>query len=48
MTPHDTKQKGNILVIDDEPANLDLLATILTEQGYAVCLAKDGNRDCNS
>ena len=42
MTPHDTKQKGNILVIDDEPANLDLLATILTEQGYAVCLAKDG------
>jgi formate hydrogenlyase transcriptional activator len=42
VTPHDTKQKGNILVIDDEPANLDLLATILTEQGYAVCLAKDG------
>ena len=42
MTPQDSKQKGNILVIDDEPANLDLLATILTEQGYAVCLAKDG------
>ncbi|MGB9309820.1 MAG: sigma 54-interacting transcriptional regulator [Candidatus Acidiferrales bacterium] len=42
MTPQDSKQKGNILVIHDEPANLDLLATILTEQGYAVCLAKDG------
>ena len=42
MTPQDSKQKGNILVIDDEPANLDSLATILTEQGYAVCLARDG------
>jgi formate hydrogenlyase transcriptional activator len=42
VTPQDSKQKGNILVIDDEPANLDLLATILTEQGYAVCLARDG------
>lgn len=42
MTPQDRKQKGNILVIDDEPANLDLLTTILTEQGYAVCAAKDG------
>ena len=42
MTPHDRKQKGNILVIDDEPANLDLLTTILMEQGYAVCPANDG------
>ena len=42
MTPQDRKQKGNILVIDDEPANLDLLKTILTEQGYAVCPANDG------
>ena len=42
MTPQDRKQKGNILVIDDEPANLDLLTTILTEQGYAVCPANDG------
>lgn len=42
MTPQDTKQKGNILVIDDEPASVDLLTTILTEHGYAVCSAKDG------
>jgi PAS domain S-box-containing protein len=35
-------KKGNILVIDDEPASLDSLATILTEQGYAVSTAKDG------
>jgi len=42
VTPQDRKQKGNILVIDDEPANLDLLKTILTEQGYAVCPANDG------
>jgi formate hydrogenlyase transcriptional activator len=42
VTPQDRTQKGNILVIDDEPANLDLLTTILTEQGYAVCPANDG------
>jgi PAS domain S-box-containing protein len=42
VTPLDKKQKGNILVIDDEPADLDLLTTILTEQGYAVCPANDG------
>jgi PAS domain S-box-containing protein len=42
VTPQDRKQKGNILVIDDEPADLDLLKTILTEQGYAVCTANDG------
>jgi PAS domain S-box-containing protein len=42
VTPQDRKQKGTIFVIDDEPANLDLLTTILTEQGYAVCSANDG------
>ena len=42
MTDQDRKQKGNIVVIDDEPANLDVLMTILTEEGYAVCLANDG------
>jgi signal transduction histidine kinase len=30
------KHKGSILVIDDEPASLKLLFTILTEDGYAV------------
>lgn len=42
MTPQDGKHKGDILIIDDEPANLDLLTAILTEQGYAVCTANDG------
>ena len=42
VTPQERKQKGNILVIDDEPDDLDLLTTILTEHGYPVCPAKDG------
>jgi PAS domain S-box-containing protein len=42
VTPQDGKQKGNIVVIDDEPANLDSLAAILTEEGYSVCPANDG------
>ena len=42
MTPQDRKQKGTIVVIDDEPANLDSLAAILTEEGYTVCQANDG------
>jgi PAS domain S-box-containing protein len=41
VTPQDGKHNGNILVIDDEPANLDLLTAILTEHGYAVCTAND-------
>jgi PleD family two-component response regulator len=28
--------KGDILVVDDVPENLQLLSTILTEQGYEV------------
>jgi PAS domain S-box-containing protein len=37
MTPtQERKHKGSILVIDDEPASLKLLFTILTEDGYAV------------
>ncbi len=34
--------KGNILVVDDTPANLHLLFGILTEQGYKVRLAPSG------
>ena len=41
-TSHETRHKGTILVIDDEPANLKLLMTILTDQGYAVHPAKEG------
>ena len=42
MAPQDRKQKGKILVIDDEPVNRTFLTNILTEQGYAVCPANDG------
>ena len=35
---------ANILVVDDTPANLRLLAGILTEQGYTVRPARDGNQ----
>jgi PAS domain S-box-containing protein len=42
VTPQDGKQKGNIVVIDDEPANLDSLAAILAAEGYSVCPANDG------
>jgi diguanylate cyclase (GGDEF)-like protein len=34
--------KGTILVVDDTPANLELLKTILTRAGYEVCVAVDG------
>lgn len=43
VTPSpDRKRKGNIVVIDDEPANLDSLLTILTEHGYSARSAADG------
>jgi len=34
--------KGNILLVDDTPANLRLLTGILSEQGYKVRPACDG------
>ncbi|HBL57146.1 MAG TPA: hypothetical protein DDZ80_00785, partial [Cyanobacteria bacterium UBA8803] len=34
--------KGNILVVDDTPANLNLLKRILSEQGYKVRCARNG------
>jgi len=35
-TDHSDVSQGNILVVDDTPANLRLLAGILTDHGYAV------------
>ena len=35
-------KKANILVVDDTPINLNLLTEILTNHGYAVSAAKDG------
>jgi CheY-like chemotaxis protein len=34
--------KGSILVVDDTPANLNLLTEILSKQGYKVRLAPSG------
>ena len=43
VTPSpDRKRKGNIVVIDDEPASLNSLLTILTEHGYSARPANDG------
>ncbi len=36
------KSKGNILVVDDTHANLNLLTSMLSEQGYKVRLAPNG------
>ncbi len=46
MTPPDFsdvyKPKGNILVVDDTPANINLLTQILAEQGYKIRVAPSG------
>ncbi len=41
-TFQDRNHKGNILVIDDEPASLKVLLTVLTENGYVVHPANEG------
>ncbi|WP_159788145.1 two-component system response regulator [Sodalinema gerasimenkoae] len=42
MSSPERPSKGNILIVDDTPANLELLNTILTRAGYEVCVAVDG------
>lgn len=42
MTQPDSSLKENILIVDDTPANLQLLAQMLSEQEYKVRLAQDG------
>jgi len=37
-----TPSKESILIVDDTPANLQLLAQLLSEQGYKVRMAQDG------
>jgi CheY-like chemotaxis protein len=39
---NDFKQKGRVLVADDDPAILRLVATILEKEGFAVVSARDG------
>src|SRR5688572_33276336 len=33
---------GHVLVVDDEPGNVQLLKTLLTREGYSVVTASDG------
>ena len=35
-TGTNSKRKGDILIVDDTPANLNLLFAMLTNQGYKV------------
>jgi signal transduction histidine kinase len=37
-----TPSKESILIVDDTPANLQLLAQMLSEQGYKIRMAQDG------
>ena len=37
-----TRRKGDILIVDDTPANLNLLFAMLTNQGYKVRAAISG------
>ena len=36
--------KGSILIVDDTPANLDMLVDYLTDSGFKVLVATDGER----
>ncbi len=40
--------KGDILVVDDTPANLDVLTAMLSEQGYKVRPAIHGEMALNA
>ena len=39
---------GNVLVVDDEPANVQLLKTLLLREGYTVVTASDGEEALES
>ncbi len=41
-TTQNSKEKGNILLVDDQPENLKLLSDLLEEQGYEVQQAING------
>jgi phosphoserine phosphatase RsbU/P len=43
MTPNDTEQ-SEILIVDDIPANIQVLGNILQEEGYAVSFALSGKQ----
>ena len=37
------RSAGKVLVVDDEAANVALLTTLLTREGYSVVTASDGD-----
>ena len=39
-----TKLTGRILIVDDTPANLDTISTVLIDAGYEVAVATNGER----
>ena len=47
-TVFNQKKTFHILVVDDKPANLRLLAKMLTQQGYTIRLARDGQMGLSS
>ncbi len=42
MSSYLNAYKGNVLIVDDTPANLNLLFAMLTNQGYKVRAAISG------
>ncbi|MBI3552518.1 MAG: response regulator [Elusimicrobia bacterium] len=37
-------KKGRILIVDDEPAILELIGHVLTDEGHEICFASDGQQ----
>ena len=44
MNANPSTYEAKILIVDDTPANLDLLVNILEESGYSVSVAVNGRR----
>jgi len=44
QVPDDSVRHAKILVVDDAPANVDLLSRMLTREGYLVVTASDGEQ----
>jgi len=40
----DNSNKGDILIVDDNPVNLNLLSSMLTERNYRIRVATSGRR----
>ena len=42
-----TSEKGTVLIVDDTPANLEILVEVFTQQGFEVLVATDGEGAIN-